>query len=163
MYSFPAAPFVKQGVTVLVSGYGLCPGVSITQVSDQARAALIWIWRNAGELGARARQADGDGLLGGLPYHRDGDGHGLDEVGRPPSRGPDKGGIPVSPPIELEPLRFASLNEALGMDAAKAKSKSPMNHPPVTDAPQLVVCGERDTHPYPTPQARLAGAATAVC
>lgn len=148
MYSFLAQPFVKQGVDVLVVGYDLCPAVSITTISEQAREAVSWIWRNATELGiARDRltvmghSAGGHitAMVMGTDWTRRGDDLPLDLV---------HAGIPISPLNELEPLRFTSINEGPQMDAAEAEAESPMNHPPLTDAPQLVVCGERETEEF---------------
>ncbi|MFK7837418.1 MAG: hypothetical protein AB8B60_14485 [Sulfitobacter sp.] len=58
-----------------------------------------------------------------------------------------KAGIPVSPLSYLEPVRLTlALNANLKMDEGEADRESPMtNHPPVTDAPQLVVVGGAET------------------
>lgn len=59
-------------------------------------------------------------------------------------------GIPVSPLSLLEPVRLtAGLNAGIQMDEAEAESQSPMlNHPPVTNAPQLVVVGGAETDEF---------------
>jgi len=61
-----------------------------------------------------------------------------------------KAGIPVSPLSYLEPVRLTlALNENLRMDPAEADALSPMtNHPPVTNAPQLVVVGGGETDEF---------------
>ncbi len=148
IYSFLAETFVKQGVNVAVAGYDLCPAVSITTISAQAREAVAWIWRNAAELGiARDRitvmghsagghitgmmmGTDWTTLAGDLP---------LDLI---------RAGMPISPLNDLEPLRFTSLNDNVRMDAVEAKKESPMNHPPVTDAPQVVITGGAETDEF---------------
>ena len=41
------------------------------------------------------------------------------------------------------------LNAAIGMDEAEAEAQSPMtNHPPATDAPQLVAVGGAETEEF---------------
>lgn len=145
MYSFLAEAFVKQGVDFLAVGYDLCPAVTVTEISEQARRAVSWIWRQAGDLGIDRERLTVMGHSAG--------GHitammmGTDWTKRDSDLPLDlvRAGIPVSPIIDLEPLRFTSINEGPQMDAAEAAAESPMNHPPVTDAPQLVVCGERET------------------
>lgn len=145
IYSFLAEPFVRHGVNVAIIGYDLCPAVSITTISAQAREALAWIWRHAGDLDVMHDRltvmghsagghitgmmmgTDWTALAGDLP---------IDLV---------KAGIPVSPLNDLEPLRFTSLNDGVRMDAAEARAESPMNHPPVTNAPQLIITGELET------------------
>ena len=47
IYGFLAQPFVNAGVNVVVVGYDLCPSVTITRISEEAREALASIWRNA--------------------------------------------------------------------------------------------------------------------
>jgi arylformamidase len=148
IYSFLAAPFVKNGVNVIIAGYQLCPDVSITAISDQARKLLLWVWDNAGPLGVSVENlvvmghsAGGHitGMLMGTDWKN------ID------AKLPDnliKCAIPISPLNELQPLRFTSINDGVRMDAVEAASQSPMNNPPLTDAPQLVVCGERETDEF---------------
>ncbi len=145
VYSFLASPLVKHGVNAIIAGYDLCPTVSITTISEQAREALTWFWRNAIELGLSRDRLTVMGHSAG--------GHitammmGTDWSKRVSDLPTEliKAGIPVSPLNDLEPLRFTSINDGVRMDAAEAQSQSPMNNPPVTNAPQLVVCGGRET------------------
>ena len=61
-----------------------------------------------------------------------------------------KAGIPVSPLSYLEPVRLTiALNANLRMDRVEAEAESPMtNHPPLTDAPQLIVVGGAETDEF---------------
>lgn len=147
IYSFLAQPFVEAGVNVIVVGYDLCPAVTITRISAEAREAVAYIYRQAGELGI---DPDRISVMG----HSAG-GHitemmmGTDW----PSIGSDlpamliKSGIPVSPLSYLEPVRLTQgLNSGIRMDAEEALLQSPMkHHPPVTNAPQMVVVGGAET------------------
>ena len=56
----------------------------------------------------------------------------------------------MSPLSLLEPVRRTEgLNSGIRMDEAEAESQSPMlNHPPVTNAPQLVVVGGGETDEF---------------
>ncbi len=141
LYSFLAEPFVRQGIAVAVVGYDLCPAVSITRITEEVRDAIIWLWREAGDLGLdQARIAVMGHSAGG---HLTGMVMGTDWTALAPDLPLDlvKAGIPISPLNELEPLRFTSINDQVAMDAAEARAQSPMNHPPLTDAPQLVITG----------------------
>ncbi|GGC62187.1 alpha/beta hydrolase [Chelatococcus reniformis] len=145
VYAFLAEPFVASGISVILVGYDLCPAVTITAISAQARQAMVWIWRNAATVGvARERLAVMGHSAGG---HITGMLMGTDWTAWSGDIPADliKAGVPISPLNELEPLRFTSINDAVGMDAAEAAHESPMHHPPRTDAPQLVVCGEAET------------------
>lgn len=148
VYSFLAKPFVAKGVNVILVGYDLCPDVSITTISVQAREALAWIWKNAGDIAidrskltVMGHSAGGHitAMLMGTDWTKLDKALPLDLI---------KAGIPVSPLNELAPLRRTSLNVALRMDEAEADAESPMNNSPVTDAPQLVVCGGKETDEF---------------
>ena len=56
IYSFLASPYIEAGVNVVVVGYDLCPDVSITRISGQAREALTYIWQHASDLGLNRDQ-----------------------------------------------------------------------------------------------------------
>ena len=146
IYSFLAAPFTECGANVAIIGYDLCPSVTITRISEEAREGLAYLWRNAADLGINRERITVMGHSAG--------GHitemmmGTDW----PAFGADlpkmliQSGIPVSPLSLLEPVRLTSLNDNVQMDAEEAAAESPMlNHPPVTDAPQLLVVGGRET------------------
>jgi len=54
IYSFLAEPYVANGVNVIVVGYDLCPAVTLTQISEQARQAVAWVYNNADEFAINA-------------------------------------------------------------------------------------------------------------
>jgi arylformamidase len=61
-----------------------------------------------------------------------------------------KSGVPISPLSYLEPVRLTdALNAGIRMDEREAEAESPMtNHPPSTNAPQLVVVGGAETDEF---------------
>ena len=149
IYSFLATPFCAAGVNVVVAGYDLCPDVSITRISEEAREACAYVWRNASNLGLNPNKitvmghsaggqitqmmmaTDWPGLADDLP---------IDLV---------TSGIPVSPLSYLEPVRLTVLNQGIRMSAEEADRESPMtNHPPCTNAPQLMVVGGAETDEF---------------
>lgn len=150
IYSFLAEPFVAKGVNVVVVGYTLCPEVTLTDISEQARVAMSDIYRRADELQLNQDKISVMGhsagghitqMLMGTEWKTYADGLPADLV---------KAGIPVSPLSLLEPVRLtAGLNSGIRMDEAEAESQSPMiNHPPVTNAPQMVVVGGAETDEF---------------
>jgi len=147
IYSFLATAFVKAGANVVVVGYDLCPSVTMTRISEEIREALTYIWHEAPKLGINRNRITVMGHSAG--------GHltqmmmASDWVARDAGLPADliKSGIPVSPLSFLEPVRLTlALNANLRMDAAEANAESPMtNHPPLTNAPQMVVVGGAET------------------
>jgi len=150
IYSFLAEPFVAAGVNVVVVGYDLCPDVSLTIISEQARQAVADIYRKAGELGLNPKKLAIMGhsagghiteMMMGTDWSTYGKGLPIDLINV---------GIPISPLSLLEPVRLtAGLNAGIRMDEAEAESQSPMiNHPPVTNAAQMVVVGGAETDEF---------------
>ncbi|OED43417.1 esterase [Chromatiales bacterium (ex Bugula neritina AB1)] len=150
IYSFLATPFIKAGVNVIIVGYDLCPEVSLTRITAQAREAMAYIWHNAATLGIDRERLTVMGhsagghiteMLMATNWPQCSDNLPVNLI---------KSGIPVSPLSYLEPVRLtAGLNSGIRMDAAEAESQSPMrNHPPATNAPQLVVVGGAETEEF---------------
>jgi len=145
VFSFIAEGLVRHGVSVALPNYDLCPSVRIGTIPEQARRAVAWLWRNSTEL-----RIDRDKIF--VMGHSAG-GHitAMMMATRWATLAPDlpadlvKGGIPISGLFELEPLRHTSINNGLGMDEEEAANQSPMNHSPATNAPQLVVCGGKES------------------
>ncbi len=150
MYSFLAKPFVESRVNVVVVGYDLCPQVSITAISAQAREALAFLWRNAHQLNINsARIAVMGHSAGGhiaqmmMATH-------WKKLGSDLPLNLIAVGIPISPLSYLEPVRLTdALNSGIQMSAEEAERESPMvNHPPVTNASQLVIVGGAETDEF---------------
>jgi len=150
IYSFLAAPYVANGVNVIIVGYDLCPKVTLTQISQQARQAVAWVYNNASEYSISASSITVMGhsagghiteMMMGTDWSAFADGMPQNLV---------KAGIPISPLSMLEPVRLTvGLNTGIRMDEAEAEAESPMlNHHPVTNAPQLVVVGGAETDEF---------------
>lgn len=150
LYGFLAQTFTDAGVNVAIIGYDLCPAVTITRIAEEIREGIAWVWHHADGL-----KLDRDRL--NVMGHSAG-GHltqmmtGTDWPAHDPALPRDliKSGIPISPLSLLEPVRLTQgLNAAIRMDAAEAAAQSPMlNHPPLTDAPQIVVVGGAETDEF---------------
>jgi arylformamidase len=55
-FSFVAEPFVGAGACVVVTNYGLCPKVSLSQIVMQQVRALVWVHRNIARYGGDANR-----------------------------------------------------------------------------------------------------------
>lgn len=145
VYSFLAAPFVNQGISVALINYDFCPNVRLSAIAPQVRRALTFLWRNAEEL--RINRDD---------YHLMGHSAGAHLTVEMlctdwPGEGGDlpqhflRTGIPLSGIYDLEPLVSCSENSGLKLDAEEAHTVSPLFRGPATNAPQLVGYGALET------------------
>lgn len=150
IYSFIAPPFVAAGVNVVTVGYDLCPSVTITRIAEEAREAMAHIWRNAADLGLNRDRLVVMGHSAGGHITQMMMGTDWPAFADDLPRDLVKAGIPISPLSYLEPVRLTeALNAGIRMDAAEAEAQSPMTqHPPATDAPQLVVVGGAETDEF---------------
>ncbi|MFK7893014.1 MAG: alpha/beta hydrolase [Granulosicoccus sp.] len=150
MYSFLAKPYAAAGVNLVVAGYDLCPAVSLTHICEEIRQALAFTWKNATDLGLNRNRLTLMGHSAGghltqmmMATHWPSVAKGLpaDLI---------KAGISISPISYLEPVRLTeALNIHIRLSEAEADSQSPMiQHPPLTDAPQLVIVGGAETDEF---------------
>lgn len=150
IYSFIAPPFIEVGINVVVVGYDLCPSVTITRISEEAREAMAYIWRNAADLGINRDRITVMGHSAGGHITQMMMATSWLRFGEDLPANLIKAGIPVSPLSYLEPVRLTeALNAGIRMDPEEAEAESPMtNHPPLTNAPQLVVVGGAETQEF---------------
>lgn len=150
IYSFLAQSFVTAGINVVVVGYDLCPTVTLTRISQEAREALAYVWRNAGELGINRERITVMGHSAGGHITQMMMGTNWPAIGSDLPNDLVGAGIPISPLSLLEPVRRTKgLNAGIRMDAEEAEAESPMlNHPPRTNAAQLVVVGGAETDEF---------------
>lgn len=125
-FLYPAPAFRQAGVAYASLNYALAPAVTLDEIVRQARSATAWLWDRAPELGidrerlfvsghsagghltAMLLLTDWPGFATGLPVRV------------------LRGGCAISGVFDLEPLRFTSVNQALGLDAAAARRNSPL-------------------------------------
>ncbi|MBX2885789.1 MAG: alpha/beta hydrolase [Granulosicoccus sp.] len=150
IYSFLAKPFVDNGVNVVFVGYDLCPKVTLTRISEEAREAMVWLWRNAKDIGINRDQITVMGHSAGGHIAEMLMGTAWSDLADDLPENLIKSGIPVSPISYLEPVRLTEiLNAGIGMTEEEAERESPMlNHPPATNAQQLVVVGGAETDEF---------------
>jgi arylformamidase len=127
--SFIAEPFVARGVMFVAIDYGHVPEVTLDEHVRQARAALLWVYRNAEKLG-------GDPARLFISGHSSG-GHVCAAVAVtdwPALHGLPadvvKGAAPISGMYDLAPVRLSWRNSYLSLDQSAAERLSPILHIP---------------------------------
>ena len=142
-FSFLAPAFTRHGVSVAMINYGLAPQVRIDDIVRQTRAAIAWIAQNAYRYGADASKLYVAGHSAG--------GHltAMMAATHWPSVATTlpidliKGAISISGIYDLEPIRYASINQDVRLDAAAAARLSPaLMRPPVKLTMVMAVGGD---------------------
>ena len=140
--SFIAEPFAARGVMFIAIDYDPVPEVTLEEQVRQARAAVVWAYRNAGPLG-------GDPERIFISGHSSG-GHVCAEVAVADWRAEGipadaiKGAAAVSGMYDLAPVRLSWRNSYLGLDAARAAALSPILRVPERPLPLVVGYGTRE-------------------
>jgi arylformamidase len=145
-FSFVATPFVAEGLAVAVVNYDLCPDVSIGEIVDECRRALVWIAHDGAAHGAHpARLVVGGHSAGGhlsaMMFATDWTRYGL-------ATPPIAGGVSLSGVHDLAPMVHFSYNSDLKLDAAQAERLSPVLLAPRMDLPLVLAVGADETSEF---------------
>ncbi len=135
-YSFVALGPAAAGITSVVVNYSLCPKVGMDEIVRQARAAVVWTFRNATAFGADPTQiyvighssgAHLTAMCANTAWCAD---YGLpaDII---------KGAVPISGVFDLTPIRYTSHQIALQLDGDIISRNSPYLLPLMRDGPPL--------------------------
>lgn len=147
-FSFLAEGLVPNGVTLVVNNYGLCPHVTMDEITRQNRAAVAWMWRNAAEIGVdpnrihvSGHSAGGHlvGMLMATDWPSFCDGAPSDLV---------KSGCAISGLYDMEPIRLCYLNDVLGMDAPMSARNTPLEMDYPVSTPMLITHGGLESDEY---------------
>jgi arylformamidase len=156
-FSYLAPVYVERGVTFVSVNYELAPDVSIETILAQCRRALLWLWRNAYELGADRDRIfvaghSAGGHLATMSLITDWTAAGAlpaDLV---------KGACSVSGVYDLEPIRVSYQNPILKLDRVAAVRLSPIRNVPATAGPLLLAVGAEETDEFLRQQKEFAAA-----
>lgn len=141
VFSFLAEALATRGALVAVVNYGLCPVVTMDEITRQMQAACEWLWRHCAEY-----RGDSDAI------HVSGHSAGGQQTGMLmaadwPSISSDlpkdliKSGVAVSGIFDLEPMLYIPLNDDLKLDHKSARRNSPIHFSPAAGAPLSIVLG----------------------
>ena len=140
IYSHLAGPMVAAGATVVLPNYDLCPKVRITDIVQQMRCAIAWVYKNIAKHNGDPKRIyvsghSAGGHLTGMMIATD-----WSKEGRLPI---DliKGSAPLSGLFDIEPHRHSQLQPDIRLTAKEAKAMSPMYLPPFAKGPSIVAVG----------------------
>ena len=147
IYSEVAAPMTAAGATAVLPNYELCPDVTIPDIVDQVRRALVWVHAHIMEYnGSSDRLYVGGHSAGG---HLTGmmmatDWNGL--FGLPADL--IKGTAPISGLFDIEPHRHTNLQPYIRLTAQMAAANSPQRLPLYFSGTMICAVGGGETRSF---------------
>ncbi len=141
-FAFIAQQLVEQGVTVVLTNYGLCPDVRMGDIVDQTREAVAWVARNSSELEVDASRLtisghSAGGHLAAMMLATDWAGYDL-------PKDLIKGAIALSGLFDLGPFPHSWLQPALNLTDDEVAANSPLFLPVNTAAKVLIRYGGKE-------------------
>lgn len=120
-FSWVAEAFLRDGLSVALLNYPLCPEVRLGRIVEATRRAFVHLWRAVLSAPERARIVvtghSAGGYLSALHLATAWEEHGLPVD-------PIAGVLPISGVFSLAPLIATSMNDALGLDLDSAGALS---------------------------------------
>jgi arylformamidase len=137
--SLIAGLLVPAGATAVVVEYDLCPAVTVADIVRQARAAIVWAYRNIAGFGGDPSKLFISGMSAGghlvaMALARDWEKE--DVPGNV-----IKGAVAISGVYDLMPVLHVSVNAAIRLTPESARDNNPMLHPPRPVAPLVLAVG----------------------
>ena len=144
-YSEIAAPMVSAGATVVLPNYDLCPHVSIPEIVDQIRRAIVWVYRNIKKYNGHPKKIfvsghSAGGHLTGMLVATD-----WSKLGRL-QKALIKGSAPISGLFDIEPHRHTQLQPIIKLTPKSVKEMSPLYQPPVARGPAIICLGGNESN-----------------
>jgi arylformamidase len=145
VYSHVAGPLVAAGATVVLLDYDLCPQVRITDIVEQIKTAMAWIYRNIEACNGDKKRIfvsghSAGGHLAAMMMAAD-----WWKEKRLP-RNLVKGSVLLSGLFDIEPHRHTDLQQDIRLTAREAKAMSPMYLEPHSKGPVILAVGEYEPH-----------------
>jgi arylformamidase len=156
-HSFVAAELVKQGVTVAVPNYALCPAVTIEDIVRQTLQACAWLYRNGFNFGAPMGNLYVSGHSAGGHLTAMAMAALFPVFQRDLPKKVVRGGLAISGVYDLQDIvNVPSVNTDVRLKPAQAAKASPLSYPPATDAPLYLAVGGKELPPFRDQQSGLA-------
>jgi len=156
-HSFVAAELVKQGVTVAVTNYALCPAVTVEDIVRQIVQACAWLHRNAFNFGAPMGRLYVSGHSAGGHLTAMAMAALFPVFQRDLPKKVVRGGLAISGVYDLQDIvNVPSVNTDVRLEPAQAARVSPLAYPPATDAPLYLAVGGKELPPFRDQQSALA-------
>lgn len=146
-YAWVAKGFWPHGLTTVIPDYAVCPKVTIDEIVRECRAAVAWVYKNAGSFGSDKNRIyvtgnSAGGHLTAMLAETDWEG----DYGLPADV--IKGGCPISGLYDLAPFPYSWLQPKLQLTGAQVLRNSPSFHARPGLPPLLVSWGAEESEEF---------------
>jgi arylformamidase len=131
--------FTKQGASVVLVEYDLCPTVTVSDIVRQTRSAIAWVYRNILRYSGNPAKIYLSGHSAGGHLTAMALAHDWASAGLP--RDLIKGAVATSGVYDLDMVMRISVQEEVRLTPELAKRNSPFHHPPLPICPVIVAVG----------------------
>jgi len=152
-YSFLAEPLIAENIISINVNYDLCPQVTIAQLIEQCRQAVLFIWTHARLMGGDPTRISVCGHSAGAHIAMRMIETQWETYGAPADV--IKGGVLISGLYDLEPIFQTATNKDVRLTKEDVERESPMGRVPLRKIPLFFSCGTddnsefcRQTHDY---------------
>ncbi|OUS28790.1 hypothetical protein A9Q98_07115 [Thalassotalea sp. 42_200_T64] len=158
--SFAATNFQRHGCYFAVINYSLAPNATMTEIVEQNRRALAWLFENAERLGFNGNEIYLSGSSAGahlammmLQTHWP---DYLNNTQASAKSNLVKGVCAVSGIYDIEPIALTYINEPLQLSAQEIDRCSPLRHDVINHCPVILAYGEDETAEFKRQTAAIA-------
>ena len=146
-FSLITLGLVSNGFTVVLPNYSLCPSVSITEISHQIKASIVWVYHNISKyngnperifVGGHSAGGQQAAILLSTDWETD---YSIPNT-------VIKGGIPISGIFDLTPLYYSWLQPTIMLNQYVISTQSPQFQIPDNAPPILISVGEEESKEF---------------
>lgn len=140
-FSFLAPAFLDAGISLAIVNYSLCPHVSLEEIAQEIKQALVWLLGHGQQYGYAGDQLhlSGHSAGGHLAAMMITDGIVAPLLAS---------ALSISGLFDLQPLLDTSINDKLHLDAKAAYLSSPAFKTPLAEVPLLLSVGELESEGF---------------
>ncbi|MFT5311816.1 MAG: arylformamidase [Paraglaciecola sp.] len=146
--SFAATHFQQQGFHFAVIDYTLAPDASISDIVEENRNAIAWLYKNASQFGYKPQEIYVSGSSAGAHLAMMMLQTNWSQYIRGCHKNIIKGVCAVSGIYDLQPLLPTYVNDALSMDLSEARANSPILHSLPKPCPVIIAFGDNETNAF---------------
>lgn len=145
-FAYPAIGLNDAGVVYVSVNYALAPSVTLDEIVEQCRQAVVWVHQNAEKYGGDPDRIhisghSAGGHLTAMMLSTDWAKLGAAEIKL-------AGGIAISGIFELVPLLETSINDGVQLDQTAALRNSPSAFVPSNGPPMIAAVGANETDEF---------------